>query len=329
MLLELLLAAWLAALLSSEASGGCPCGNPQLCKSLPPTAPRPPFEVVAYHTAPSYGASPNDWQRTFDFDVITTVAKFLANDFNLTCHAHAHGARVIDWTGIGSLGPNPTNEPWIMTNVSARQRWIHDAVEYLLSLGLDGAVLDIEGVEDTAGSEGWNATTIGEVRAGMVATVCELRTALDVAIPGALLTFNTNWFDHAPSTAHPVPTDAVYDAVGIAECVDFLNPMAYCFSDAVPRATSETRSAGACAPLPALRAGLQSLLARGVPRHKLAPLLPWIGEDFNCDLGAAPVGGRTNAHNCTTSPASQHTIDQPGGSTECPLVCIYIWTENP
>eukprot|EP01050_Picozoa_sp_SAG11_P008603 SAG11_NODE_768_length_7269_cov_3.840725_6_plen_300_part_00 len=150
---------------------------------------------------------------------------------------------------------------------------------------------------------------IGEVRAGMVATVCELRTALQAAIPGAVLTFNTNWFKGHPTATHPVPTDAVYDVVGISECVDYLNPMAYCFSDAN---SNSARGSEACTPLPALRDGLQSLLARGIPRTKPAPLLPLIGEDFNCDLSIAPVGGRTNAYNCTTSPASQHTIDQPG-----------------
>eukprot|EP01050_Picozoa_sp_SAG11_P008602 SAG11_NODE_768_length_7269_cov_3.840725_5_plen_192_part_00 len=128
----------------TKERGSCPC-SPELCKSLAPEHQPPPdrFEVVAYHTAPSYGASPQDWWR-----VITTVAKFVANDLNLTCHAHLHGARVVDWTGIGGLSPNPANEPWMMVNATARARWIHKAVLYLMSLGLDGAVLDIEGLED-------------------------------------------------------------------------------------------------------------------------------------------------------------------------------------
>ena len=145
-----------------------------------------------------------------------------ANDFNLTCHAHAKGARVIDWTGIGGLSPNPYNEPWIMLQPQLRGKWIHDAVAYLSSLGLDGAVLDIEGLNDSI--QTWNTTAVGRLRAGLVATVCELRKALDAAIPGALLTFNTNWFGAKATAAHPLSAERVYDLVGLSECVDFLNP---------------------------------------------------------------------------------------------------------
>ena len=89
--------------------------------------------------------------------------------------------------------------------------------------------------------------------------------------------------------------------------------MAYCFSDQAPNDPLEVRSAQACAPLPQLRASLDRQLELGVQRSKLAPLLPWIGEDFQCDLTGKAPGGRANGRNCTTAPASQqHGIAQPG-----------------
>lgn len=295
----------------------CPCKDAALCQPLSPQPPPAAFEVMAFHAAPAYGANLSDWQKTYDFGVITTVASFAPHSPSLTCHAHAHGVRVIDGAGILSVGKNPLNNPEIITNATARATWVRLAVRYVVSVGYDGASLNIEALEGYAGT--LTATGVALLRAGLVETVCDFRAALNAAVPGSLLTFNAAFWPsrYAPgSTPKHAATFDVYDYAGLAQCVDSLSLEAYCFSDAAAADPHQVATAQACAPLPALKTGFDSLVALGVPPRKLAPLLPWIGAEYVCDLrpnASKLPGAKANGRGCTTTAETAHlTVDQPG-----------------
>ena len=286
-----------AAQIRSSTSG---CGRP-----LSPQ-PAKRFEVIAYYVVLGpYGASTKDWEQTYDFSAMTAVVAMSPVSSNFTCSAHTAGVRVLDWTTIAGLPHNPYNYPETMTNITRRTEWARASAQLIHDLGHDGAALDIEGIETHVALLQTDLEKAA-MRTGVVATVCALRRELDALIPGALLTINTNWF--APSQGGRV--GAVYDYIGLTECTDFLHPMAYCYS--APGAPHGMRQAAACAPQPALRDGLTAYIQKGVTRAQLAPLLPWVGEQFRCTLDPMEHGGLRNAYNCTTTAATAAQIPQPG-----------------
>lgn len=284
----------------------CPCGNPKLYKALAPK-PAGRFEVIAYHTTTVYGGESKDWTRTYDFESMTAVVAMAPVSSNFTCTAHASGVRVLAWTAIAGLPHNPYNHPETMLNATARNAWARGAAALIQELGHDGAALD-GGIETHTALLQTEAEKAA-MRNGIVATTCALRKELTAIIPGTLLTFNTNWFEADPVQRQKV--DAIYAYVGLAECTDFLLRMAYCYS--APGPPHCMRTAAACAPLPALRAGLIAYEQIGVQSLQLAPLLPWIGEDFDFALDLDVLGGLRSKYNCTITAASMAgRIPQPG-----------------
>jgi hypothetical protein len=74
---------------STALAPACPCTNSSWCApvALPP---RP--EVFAFHVT---GNSNSIYWKTYDWDIITTLAVFGSIDTDLMCYAHSMGAKIV------------------------------------------------------------------------------------------------------------------------------------------------------------------------------------------------------------------------------------------
>lgn len=128
------------------------------------------------------------WMQ-FDWTQVTTVVPTNLNgfansrssiDWQLICHAHAHGARVVAFApggtqGAGGAVPTDFQMP-LSANLTLRRQWVTAAVELVRELALDGLNFDFESP--------LNAT---DPRVGhYAAVIAETRDALQQVHPRAL-----------------------------------------------------------------------------------------------------------------------------------------------
>ena len=242
-----------------------------------------------------YNGSDTEWQQ-WDWDRLTTVVttahcpdKYCDYpispvmpvaeqhvDKALLCHAHQRGVRVVSftfWTGATDVKGQDKGRPkdGQLANATARKEWVDWEVATAVRLGLDGVNIDIEGQ--------MNAT----LRQPLTSLTCELRAALQAAIPNASVSF-----DLAIEPAYG-PIAVGYDYLGLSRCVDTVVPMAY---DMI---ASGRVNGAANSPLPGVLHGIAEYKHLGVPLRKLNVALPWYGYDYVCD-------SLTPGANCTAPP---------------------------
>eukprot|EP01045_Picozoa_sp_COSAG04_P010057 COSAG04_NODE_604_length_12166_cov_7.767465_8_plen_722_part_00 len=155
------------------------CGGGALCR---PLSPQPKFahEVVAYHSDGAYGSNGSEY-TTYDWSKVTAIADYSWLYQNETiCTAHLHGVRVL---GFNMYDQGPLNSAEFYTNESWMDAWIAKSAQFTHDRGMDGMMLDIEGLE------GKNVTAAEFARFG-----CKLRQGLHALIPGAVLTWSVSLF---------------------------------------------------------------------------------------------------------------------------------------
>jgi hypothetical protein len=127
---------------------------------------------------------------------------------------------------------------------------------------------------------------------GLTDLVCSLKHALNVAIPGSILTFTTD-------------TDAKgyadgYNFAALSECLDFMMPMAYssCMKD--DTACEYTAGGASLSTVVGLDRQMgQYTTLFGVGPAQLAPTLNWFSNDFTCVANASAATFH-NSHGCDT-----------------------------
>lgn len=234
--------------------GACPCSDPSLCDAL---TSQPAREIFGF------GAS-GDW-RAFDWNTITTIC--WADDPQLVCTAHAHGARVI--------GAIPDGMP-LSGDKAVRAAYINRTVSMVRAQHLDGVTFDYE-----------SPLAFNDPRREYyVALVRETTAAMHAAVPGSQVSVCVAW--------SPDDIDGrAYDNAGLAEASDLLYVMGY-----------DTRSqvfgrciAGANSPASRLARGLQRYIDIGVSPNKLVLGTPWYAYDYPC-TGSNPPMHSDNSSYC-------------------------------
>jgi hypothetical protein len=281
------------------------------------------------HTLEHPGDTPcNAWQAQ-------AFPDFCCLDAELICAAHANNARVLIWDGgIGGCnGGNPSNSSFPCANTVASpipeflsqikatptvppshatiDAWAVKSASYVKRLGMDGVVLDIEGIVNTTQSS----------RDALSYGICALRQALERSIPGSMLTLTMAATPFA-SGVHgaSLPEYGMFDIQAIDRCIDFFQPGAYCtcvggpppiFSGngsalntsswGIPPGTLDRGNM----PMAVLQNIISSYGALGIAPHRLVALMPWYGCDFSC----------TDALCATTSTGP--SLPEPVGGAPC------------
>lgn len=247
----------------------CPCSDAAHCKPVTKVAER---EVFVFHSPGTFNTiipGPSDFLK-FDWKTLTTVALVGPMNFDLLCHAHSHGVRVVFGWGMGAFCPgwfvdsiNATAEqkqaciatPGDWENETLADLWVAQSVAYLQSVFVDGVNMDLE-----------LPTPRDSVsRRGEVELSRRLTVALHAAVPGSQVSVTT-----ASLHLGPYQTDADYR--GLAEVIDYLVPMDY---DSGAGLYAGQYYASSNMHLSLVKYGVDSYLRLGVPAHKLVLTYPW------------------------------------------------------
>ena len=224
------------------AAAACPCGNASLCA---PIGGAPVAEREFY----GFGGDDFEW---FEWDYVTTVA--WGANANLTCAAHAHGARVVMAAPATLLTDNTT----------AQTEWAEAALADVADGLYDGVVFDFE---DPLPARGDGARQYAEL-------IAETKRVFAASNPSLQVSTCVAW--------SPDDIDGRgYDIVDMCAASDLCYVMDY-----------DTRSqvftqclASANAPLPGAIYGIGRYLDLGVPASKLVLGVPWYGYRYECLAG--------------------------------------------
>ena len=289
---------WCMAAYVTNVQSTCPCVPQSLCRSLSPQPPPRP-EVVAYHGA-TVPKKRNAWSgaglfnngsswRNYDWTKVTTIGLFAELDgdegYELLCTAHKHGVRVLPWSGPAFGHANPIAALYdeyrykykdtvaVFHNKTAVDANAAASVKFVVENGFDGILLDAEGLSALT-----PATTL-QLRGDLVHWVAKLRSELNIALPGSLLTWTTD-----QNATHG--NDTVYSFADLGKYVDFFQPMEYCNAGAVPMPNSLPHrirySSRSNDPIWALTQTVQDYARFGIGPEQIVMLLPWFGADFRC-----------------------------------------------
>ncbi|XP_026201068.1 di-N-acetylchitobiase [Anabas testudineus] len=232
----------LSSLLTESRSNSCPCERPELCR---PIREERDFEVFVFDVGGK------TW-KSYNWNMVTTVATFGRYDAELMCYAHSKGARVV------LKGDVPLSD---MVDQDNRTAWITGKVKLAKSQFMDGINIDIEqAVEE--GSPEYQALTD---------LVNETTEAFHREMPGSQVSFDVAW--------SPKCIDKrCYDYVAIAESCDLLFVMSY---DEQSQITGDC-IAMANAPLSQTLNAYDDYLNLKIDPKKLVMGLPWYGYDYPC-----------------------------------------------
>lgn len=219
-ILQLLLQFLLA---SARTPSPCPCTDAALCQ--PMRTPRPAREVMvpldmnspAYGHGGIAGTFMGDWRAQIEWDTVTILVMATSSEYGLRtggqpsssdwevyCHAHSKGVRVLPTVAGGGDPAKAMN----VTDPTSRTEWVAKTTATMVALGLDGIMFDLEWTEDQQGSR------------GISAMLAETAASFRVAQPHSLVGV---WTDTNSS-------DVMlrgYDVPAIGRSVDFISLMAY------------------------------------------------------------------------------------------------------
>jgi spore germination protein YaaH len=271
----------------------CPCTDPSWC--TPVQAPRPSREVLvpldmnspAYGHGGIAGTYMGDWRSQIDWDTVTilvlatssqfglrTAAGTNVSDWDVYCHAHSKGVRVLPTVAGGG-------NPATVMNVSdptSRGDWVAKTTATLVTLGLDGIMFDLE----------WTGS------AGITAMLAETAASFRAAQPHALVGV---WTD----TNSTDVMQRGYDIPAIGKSVDFIALMAYGMSqcacgDTMCEVSSCNPDAGCRCQQPGANSNLSYLqrfvdvFRTRVDASKLIVVWPAYGLQFSCAPGTRGDG---------------------------------------
>ena len=217
----------------------CPCADASLCA---PIGGAPAAEREFY----GFGG---DGFESFDWDYVTTVAWGASG--NLTCAAHAAGARVV------MAAP----ETLLTPNASARDEWARAALADVTDGLYDGIVFDYEDPLPARGEQAaWYAQLINATKLVFAAANPSLQVSACVA-----------W--------SPDDIDGRgYEVATMCAAADLCYVMDY---DTRSQVTTQC-IASANAPLAGARLGVGRYLDLGVSPEKLVLGVPWYGYRYEC-----------------------------------------------
>ncbi|XP_068599248.1 di-N-acetylchitobiase [Brachionichthys hirsutus] len=220
----------------------CPCESPELCHQIREER---DFEVFVFDVGGK------TW-KSYNWNMITTVATFGQYDAELMCHAHSKGARVV------LKGDVPV--PYIVDQDN-RTAWITEKVKLAKSQFMDGLNIDIEQPVEQGSPEYQALTDL----------VRESTEAFHREIPGSQVSFDVAWSPECIDKR-------CYDYVAIAESCDLLFVMSY---------DEQSQMIGDCtakanAPLSQTLNGYEQYLNLTIKPTKLVMGLPWYGYDYPC-----------------------------------------------
>lgn len=164
-----------------------PGANASWCQPIA-GAPVRPQEVYGFRGGGSLNAE-TKWQH-YDWNRLTTVAWADPAIPELTCRAHAAGARVVmaapdplplNGSGSGSSGDDDDGRD----AVAARALWVEGAVSKVQGAFMDGIVFDWESPVDPLAD--------AEVTRNYVALINATRAALHAAVPGSQVSVCLAW----------------------------------------------------------------------------------------------------------------------------------------
>eukprot|EP01045_Picozoa_sp_COSAG04_P000404 COSAG04_NODE_9_length_43480_cov_106.113806_17_plen_325_part_00 len=204
----------------------------------------------------------------------------------MLCAAHKHNIRVVDWDIAGGMSAaNPldstpsarrrcsplgrrryfpyeiANYPRKVSNRTAMKIYIQLLVNEMVSYGIDGFALDLEG--DTYANLEQNATD----RQAFTDFLVELKAAMAAVVPGSVL--------HAWVSYTGAPWNSLFTKPQIAAAlasVDRFLLMEYSMCSVLV----------ANAPLPFIAEQFKTALALGFPAERFVFVLGWWGCDFPC-----------------------------------------------
>ena len=226
-----------------------------------------------------------DWRSQIDWDTITILvmatdshyglSEHQPNDWEVFCHAHSKGVRVLPTVDGGGNPANVMN----VTDGASRARWISNATATMLELGLDGVIFDLEWTEDREGSLGISemlaetAHSFHEASAHSLVGVWMDTNSSDVMLRGYDVPSIGRAVDFAALMAYGMPNCAC----GAASCES-----SSCSPDAGCRCTKP----GAGSNLFYLESFVDVFRTR-VPASKLFLVFPSYGVEFTCAAGTA------------------------------------------
>jgi spore germination protein YaaH len=196
------------------------------------------------------------------------------SDWDVYCHAHSKGVRVLPTVDGGG-------NPATVTNVSdptSRAGWVTKTTATLVTLGLDGIMFDLE----------WTGS------AGITAMLAETAASFHAAQPHALVGV---WTD----TNSTDVMQREYDIPAIGKSVDFIALMAYGMSqcacgDTMCEVSSCNPDAGCRCQKPGANSNLSYLqrfvdvFRTRVDASKLIVVWPAYGLQFSCTSGTSGDG---------------------------------------
>ena len=184
------------------------------------------------------------------------------------------------------------NYPRKVSNRTAMKIYIRLLVNEMVSYGIDGFALDLEG--DTYANLEQNATD----RQAFTDFLVELKAAMTAAVPGSVL--------HAWVSYTGAPWNSLFTKPQIAAAlasVDRFLLMEYSMCSVLV----------ANAPLPFIAEEFKTALALGFPAERFVFVLGWWGCDFPC--GANRTCAQLRGKSCTISLPSGLHSSQDGSDT--------------
>ena len=287
------------------------CHDPSLCSSLNPQ-PKPRWEVVApqgggWPDGFGDGMNGSEWKvwlsPTISGQKVTSVPSFNSRDggfsagpnAGLLCEAHRRGIRVLDWDTAGSIRPSfwSYQHPERILNTTEMQIWAEMLAHFMVSSGIDGFGLDIEGpiLQLMAANS--------SARAALTDTLTTLKARMQAVVPGSLLAVWTGgagapWGDYFSKAQMSTAF----------KTVDQFWVMLY-------GGCGWPYAGMANAPLPLIEQGFSTMMRLGFPLRQMVAVFPWFSCDFDCGDADNPYGGR----GCARLRPREYCAD---GKTLCP-----------
>ena len=282
---------WTCAQTCKDPHTGKP--TPELCSSLNPQ-PNNTWETVAPQAGGErdhfiYGANGTEWRQWLQPQIsggkVTAMPTFnawssgysMGSNAGFLCEAHRQGIRVMDSdTLLGLYSPYSLTNHDIF-NESAMVIWAEATAHFMVSAGIDGFSIDLEGPFYTF------MDTNAAARAAFTSALVRLKSRMQAVLPGSMLAV---WI-----AAGGAPWSSAFTNEQIATTVDTVDQF-WIMNYAMCGHPYADRNGGMSNdPLPFIDSILNSTLALGIPASKLVSAFPWYNCNFDCGQKGNPQGG--------------------------------------
>jgi spore germination protein YaaH len=227
---------------------------------------------------------------------LRTEQRGIHTDWEVYCHAHSKGVRVLPTVDGGGDPAKVMN----VTDPSSRAAWVVKTTATMVALGLDDAIFDLEWMENQQGSMGMSAI-LAQTTASFHAV--QLRSLVEV------------WTD--TNSSDVMLNGYIYDMPAIGRSVDFIALMAYGMTqcacgDAMCKVSTCSPDKGCRCTKPGANSDLHYVerfvdaYQTRVDASKLVVVWPVYGIQFTC---AAGTSGKTCVSPAWYSALSYHAAE--------------------